>query len=449
MPSAGLRRWVPAGAATLVFVLLAGLWRLDAGAYRLVIHAWGIAPFRFAFLDTDMVLSGLHCRARGIDVYAANPCDVLGRIYDYSPLWLALTHTGLAGLGPALVGPAVDGIFLTSLLLLPPGRCWRDTAVITLGCLSSATVFAMERGNTDLIILALAAGAAALNTAADGRPDNRRGLVARCVGYLFAVLAGLLKYYPLALLGLALRERPRRCAAIALAAAILLAACLAIDGAELRRALALIPTGSLFGDMFGARTLPSGLAHTQPAVLSPAQAMLLQATMILAACAIGGWCGFDAGLGADIARLTAAERAFLLAGALLVGGCFFTAQNIGYRAINLLAVLPAFAALRRVGQRRRLYGTGLGLTLALLWSQGWRFWLHLATEPPARLRIPGHPETGAAFVAGWLLREAGWWCLVTLLIACAVAAARLLPSGRAIERWVRRRRGNPHLPPAP
>ena len=38
----------------------------------------------------------------------------------------------------------------------------------------------------------------------------------------------------------------------------------------------------------------------------------------------------------------------LLAGGLLMLSCFFTAQNIGYRAMHLVLTLPALTALVRM-----------------------------------------------------------------------------------------------------
>ena len=45
-----------------------------------------------------------------------------------------------------------------------------------------------------------------------------------------------------------------------------------------------------------------------------------------------------------IQSLSAAESTFLLIGCVLLLGCFFTAQNLAYRGICFLFVLPALNA---------------------------------------------------------------------------------------------------------
>ena len=189
------RRLLPAGAATACFLVMAALYLLGfSSAYHTVFRAWGVASWPFPFLDTDTVLSAVRCVQQGVDVYVANPCDVLGRVYDYSPLWLVLV--AFPGFGNALqpIGLSVDVGFLLALLLLPTGRRWTLTLLITAGTLSSAVAFAMERANNDLVLYTLASLAAALAC---------RSLPVRSIGYACALLAGLLKYYPMTLMALA------------------------------------------------------------------------------------------------------------------------------------------------------------------------------------------------------------------------------------------------------
>jgi len=233
----------------------------------------------------------------------------------------------------------------------------------------------------------------------------------RYAGYGLAFLAGLLKYYPMALMALALREAPKIFGIITLAATLGLLIFIAIERHDLLRALFLIPHGSFFSDMFGASTLPGGLA--QLLHLKHRFAANLQRLLVLAALVCGGTIGLRAAFAADLAALTAQERVFLLAGALLILGCYLTAQNIGYRAINLLLILPGVTSLSRVGGRSWVYGLSAGLIVLLLWAEGWHHWLSLvlgAPEGPAALPTP-------PLVAAWGVRELAWWWVVTLLFA--------------------------------
>ncbi|WP_217429543.1 hypothetical protein, partial [Sphingomonas bacterium] len=226
------RRRVPALAASGVFGLLAALWIAGAfRAYRQIVILWGVDVFDFPFLDTETMLSGARCLRAGIDIYVSNPCDTLGRIYDYSPLWMLVAHLPVTLAWGAPAGLIVALAYIGSLLLLPEARTARHTVAIALGAVSSVAVFAVERGNNDLLLFLLAGAAATLAC---------RSPRARLLGYGLALLAGLLKYFPLALLALAAREPPRRAAAIAAVAILLTLLFAASAWHDLVRALGLI-----------------------------------------------------------------------------------------------------------------------------------------------------------------------------------------------------------------
>jgi hypothetical protein len=394
------------------FLLMAALHGCGLiGVYRHVLKIWGVAPFRFPFLDTDTVLSAVRCLRRGIDIYVSNPCDVLGRVYDYSPLWMGLAIFPMTTAWLPPIGLAVDGAFLCSLLLLPAGRGRIEVSLITLGVVSSGVAFALERGNNDLVLFELAAAAATL--ACRSRP-------VRLIGYAAAFLAGLLKYYPMMLMAIAVRERPLRLFRIALVSAAGLGLFVALCGHDLARALRSIPTGSYFGDMFGSVTFAGGLGTMLD--LPQWTVGTLRAAMSLAALTIGVRLSLRPNLVAAIRSLSEEERTFFLVGALLVLGCFFTAQNIGYRVIHLVLILPALTALGWSG-RRRLFRMAAVVALALLWSEAWRAgrvggaaWL----SRQSRELILG---------LTWLVREAMWWWLVTVLIAGTIVCLRDSTSG--------------------
>ena len=387
--------------------------------YRGIIKLWGIHPYPIPFLDTDTVLSAIRCINRGVDVYVTNPCDLLDRVYDYSPLWTVLRVFPMTPAWLPPIGMGVDITFILSLLLLPAGRSWRDTRWITAGILSSATLFAVERGNNDLVLFVLAASAATLAC---------RSYWCRLVGYGLILLAGLLKYYPMTVMLSATRERPARFLAIAVASIVSVALFAILTWHDLTRALALIPTGSYFGDMFGARTFGGGL--TERMGLPSLATQLLEAAMSLAALGTGIRLGCQPCATAALTRLNERERAFLLGGALLVLGCFFTAQNIGYRAVHLILVLPALSALRDTDSLRR-FRYALPLALGGLWSGTW---YHDIVSVDAAL-TGRHGDT-IVQSATWLLREGMWWSLVTILISCVTGLVLQSPTVKA---WSRRK----------
>jgi len=379
------------------------------GEYRAILSFWGAYPTKFSFLDTETIMSALRCRRLGVDVFLANACDPLGRLYDYSPLWLLGARLPVTPAWTMPVGLGFDLAFLMSLYLLPGARTWDDTALLSFAALSTPTAFALDRGNNDLVIFALAASVAIL---------IGRSLWLRMAGYALATLAGLLKYYPLAVMAVAARERRLPVfLAVAASSAGALALFVLLQRQDLVRALALIPNGPYFGEMFGAVTLPGGIMDLVRA--TPTRALLLKWELALAAPVAGLslWWGTRGSLHDDLATLSAPERDFLMVGALLVLGCFFSAQNIGYRAINLLFIVPAFLRLRRSARRPYLFTALAFGTLILLWSQTWRLWI--VWLAPAR-------AVEALLLLSWLLREGFWWWLVTTL--AAMLAALLLAS---------------------
>jgi hypothetical protein len=107
--------------------------------------------------------------------------------------WLAILPITTAWDNALGLGLVV--LFLLALTLLPPGR---DLWLITLATVSSATMLAIERANVDLLMFVMAMLVVRL----------------RVTGYLVALLAGMLKFYPIVLLISAVRERLVACLAV-------------------------------------------------------------------------------------------------------------------------------------------------------------------------------------------------------------------------------------------
>lgn len=421
------RHLIPA-LAIVAFATLALLSATDRPAYTAILNAIHVHPTARPFLDTRFVTAQVECWHRGIDVYARNPCDPLGRTLDYSPLWLRLPFLARADSWTPVFGLATDLIFLLALSRLPwAPRGPFALAVAIAAVFSWSTIFAMERGNTDLLIFAAAVLFAHLAT---------RSTPARTAGYALVLAAGLLKFYPLTMLALAAREPRARAWTLAAIGTLALATFLAAFHTELARIGANMAS-SPFGDMFGARSLPDGvpllLTHAKirdPAglylatdALDPALrplAWMLFAVMT-AACALAALRhGRDPALAAALARIDPNARSLLLAGAVLCTGCFFGHQNIGYRAVLLLLVLPGLLALIRAassGRIRALHRTTSLLVVLVLWD-----------------------GIISRSVAGWFVMELAWWWIVFALLG--VAASLLLPD-------LQRLRGGRKRPEAP
>ncbi len=387
------------------FVATVALYAWGGDAYFDLREMAGLKPFP-PFLDLHNIIAAIDCWQEGVDVYHTNPCDLLGRPHIYSPLWLRLPW--LLG-DPGLLHPigiAMDLAFVVAVAMLPCPAGWRQRAAMLLGVVSPDTAYAMERANVDVLIFtAVTLGTLLLA----GR------LAARVAGHGLFLAMGLLKFYPLVLLALMLRERPRvALALLAGAGAVVLLAVLPLAG-EFRVALAGIYPHPWFSGTFGAGQLPGGVAQRMGE--GPALAMVFWLGLAGAA-AVATWrLGRDPALAARLASLPTHQSNMLLAGALLICGCFLAGQSVEYRAIFLLLALPALLHLAGGGARAGVFALASAAVVLLMWEPVLR-----------RLVAHGWPASGLVLsppsFALWLAREALWWLLVAVLLALVAAAVR-------------------------
>ena len=174
----------PVTCAVLLTVFIV-LYVSDRPIYFTTLNALHEHPYTTPFLDTRFVTAQAECWARGIDVYAYNPCDPLGRTHDYSPLWLRLSFLARSDSWTPLFGLVIDLLFIVALFVMPWECANLFSRLVIIGAAGSYdTVFAAERGNTDLLMFAgsvlfwrLLCGSA----------------MARSAGYLVVLVIGLLK----------------------------------------------------------------------------------------------------------------------------------------------------------------------------------------------------------------------------------------------------------------
>jgi hypothetical protein len=390
--------------------------------YDDILQSWGIEPFQFPFLDISGWLVAWECARQGIDVVSFKPCDMLFRGYGSSPLWLAAAGVPLGIANTTAVGRALDIVFIASLSLLPPSRRLIGLLLMLAATFSTMVVFALERANADIILfmLALAVGFLA-----------ERGPAARMVGYAFALLAALLKYYPILLLVVLFRERLAVFVAVAMAVAGSLAGFWAAYNVEIMRGWANIPVGPYNTDLFAAKNLPFliGMMVEEPipsrfgAAVGWVVTAGLYVSLIGAALAICRRLSRFAELRAAIAELPGPERMFLVIGSAVIAGCFFAGQSIGYRGIFLLLVMPGLLTLSRSAVRElRTLCLGSAIVIVLLmWGECLR------------------QALGGGF-GFWLLRELGWWWSVSVMLALVADFLRESPVLQGASAWFDRQR---------
>jgi hypothetical protein len=431
-------RLAPPLAALAAFLALGALYTAGGREiYAAIIRFWGVTPGPFGpFIDMHGLTAAWTCHRLGIDVAVSDPCDLMRRPFNYGPLWLPLAHLAPgSGFGDWL-GWGCGVLFILSLFALPPAQSLFETALRVAATLSTMVVFALERGNPDLIIFMLALLIGLFSA---------RASRLRFAAYTLVVVAGLLKYYPFVLLALTLRERPARFIAINLAALATAALMAALYWSDLVRGLPLIATGPYFTDLFAAKNLPFGvvaalgtLAGYTPDTPPPRASLLAGALFLLLTAACAALAARILALPSwrpALAKLTPLESSFLLIGSLLVCGCFFAGQSISYRGTLLLLVLPGLLALRRHAQEpglNRLCAAAGWVTVLLMWRV---FFDNHVLALIEATDLSG-PMASALRFEFWLVGELAWWFLASVMGAAIAAQLAETGTGRQLAALV-------------
>jgi len=419
------------------FLAFSAIYLLDyKDAYMAILRLYGIDPFRFPFLDISGSLAVWDCTRLGIDVVEQDPCDVLGRAYNYSPLWMAGSFIPLGTSSTGEVGWVLGLLFILSLSPLPPARRPWELVLVILATNSTMVVFAIERANPDIIIfmMALLAGFLACGF-----------LSVRLLAYLTALFAAMIKYYPITLLILLFTERLAVFLATGLALTGLTAIFLAVYLPDIVRGWPTIASGSYFTGFFGAKNLPLGLVEltfgqSDGSVKLSSLALLgasLYGILALSGALICRRILTRTTLRLIFSRIAGYERIFLVVGCTLIVGCFFAGQSIGYRGIFLLFILPGLLTIARVAtdsvSRGLCRATAIVLVL-LMWEECLRIGL---ASILAQLDVPPLFDL-LAKLAFWVARELAWWSIVSVMVAILVSFLAESETVRSVSQLARR-----------
>jgi hypothetical protein len=422
---------IPSGALCL-FGALALLWAFELQPiYFGALHFLGVEAFKLPFLDIHAVLAAAECHRQGIDVYVTNPCDVMGRLDGYSPLWLSIVPRSWAARDTLWVGALLDVLFILSLPIVLRPRSTGEAFLFAAAAFSPMTVFALERANIDIIIFPLILCAAALYAAP---------YAYRLCSYAVILIAGLLKFYPLVLLALMARERWHRVllpATIAVASLILFGF---YEQADLGRALANIPPVPYFTNGFSATSLPYGLAeHIADGPYLSYQVIGLPVLGALVTMAMARTWRNIRFLAATAIDWTERETLLLAIGSLLLTACFFAAPSVDYRGIFFLLVLPGLVRLRDTADNavvKQWLSWMIATTLFVMWKEFFRRTLYALLA-----FVPNERSRDLVEVTFWVGRELIWWWLITGLAAIALLQFWSLPLTKDSIAGLRRLRG--------
>src|SRR3984893_5896600 len=354
----------------MLLAIFSVIYLADTEAYSRALKVWGIIPFIYPFLDWEAVSAAIRCWNNNIDVYIADPCDVLNRPHLYSPLWLRATFIPTDRVWTMPIGIGIILAFLLSLFWIVKPANWRELIVFTLACTSTMTVYALERCNVDVILFIMLVVAGVLSTGP---------LASRILSYALILLAGLLKFYPLIVFLTALRERPRTFFAIAAASGLIVVGFFYRFRTEIAATLNNAPYGGHASELFGSVNLPVG---------GPRYALLLfpgleqfdwfttlpvaiMAVLLIVTAVQVIRLARDGKLAAAFAKMPERDAMFLVIGAALIAGCFFAGQSVGYRGVHLIFVVAGLVAMRSAADTRNTRATlsqALMIVVFLMWE---------------------------------------------------------------------------------
>ena len=330
-------------------------------------RAFGVTPLSPPFFDMHVINDYAACSWRGIDAYAPHACNIDN--FNIPPTWLWLGFLGLDGSDSSWLAAAIIAAAVTVMVLLLRGRSWYHGVMALGAVISPSVMMGVERGNLDLLILALVGSAALIYE------ERNAGRACGAIGLLGLGVA--LKLFPIFCVSLAARFS-RQTFIFASATAVLSLIYLDLVMKSVFLIWQNVPTTFILS--YGYKAIFLGLDHLRSeAALSPfglADTWLPAATaaLILICSAAAALIAFRNGREVCLVDRSAAGTAFLF-GAGIYCGTYLLGTNFIYRLMFLLLCIPQLqdwqtprenddkvAGIAKVG----LFGNVLGV----LWLNG-------------------------------------------------------------------------------
>jgi hypothetical protein len=352
-------RWLPRSRRIVLAMLAVYFLALVAVGGHQHWGRLGVPPDRVTFGDLRSVTSGWECTRRGIDVLPANPCDPYKSPANYPRIWMSPAFLGLGQGSTNTLGVLVALIFFCAALAVLPATSGTGASIAYgLALCSPAVMLGVERGNVDILMVALVVLAVLL---------FRRSERSRVVAHALILFAAILKLVPIFGAGFLLRQPRRR--AIAGLGAVLVAFglyALSIRG-DLRTIQRVTPQSDHFS--YGMLLFTQWLANVATKIGGSTVGRIplrswndaLAALVVIAALLAHrrGLLRLPRGTGA------AADLDLFVAGAGVYLCTYLLFRNFDYRLAYLLLTVPQLLRWAREGSRLAL------LSLAALFGALW------------------------------------------------------------------------------
>jgi hypothetical protein len=324
----------------------------------------GVTPLQPHFFDMHVIIDYAACAAKGFDAYVPHSCNLDN--FNVPPIWLWLFSRTDASQATWL-SVAITVAALGVVIALCKGRSIGDGALALVAILSPSVLMGVERGNLDLLILALV-GAGALFY-----EEQRIGRLAWSVALIS--VAVVLKLFPLFCVAAGSRVN-RRAVLFASAIAVFSLGYLAAISHYILLIRINVPTTFILS--YGYKALFLGLdqlradAGLKPLGLADAWLPITIAIFTLLLAAATALVTFNYGRMFCTVTDSVAGTAFLF-GSGIYCGTFLLGTNFIYRLMFLLLCLPQLSDWQRkesaVDERKIELGL-FATVLSVLWLNG-------------------------------------------------------------------------------
>ena len=328
-------------------------------------HSFGVTPLQPHFFDMHVITDYAACAAKGVDPYIPHSCNPAN--FNVPPIWLWLGFFGIDGSDSTWLSVAMIAAAFGVMLALLKGRSIGDGVLALVAIVSPSVMMGVERGNFDLLILALVGGAALIY---EEKRIGRAFWTAALIG-----LAIVLKLFPMFCVAVAARFNRRRFLFAGVIAVFALAYLAAIFSYILliRRN---VPTTWILS--YGYKALFLGLDHLRTEAglntiaLADTWVPITVAILALAFAVATALINFHYGRVFCTVTNSAAGTAFLF-GSGIYCGTFLLGTNFIYRLMFLLLCVPQLLDWQRAesdNKERKIEGGLFATVLSALWLNG-------------------------------------------------------------------------------
>jgi hypothetical protein len=330
-------------------------------------RAFGVTPLQPPFFDMHVINDYAACAWKGVDAYAPHACNVAN--FNIPPTWLWLGFLGVDASESSWLAMAVIAASAIVMVLLLKGRSWYHGVTALGAMISPSVMMGVERGNLDLLILALVGSAALIY-------QERR--VGRAYGAIALLGLGVtLKLFPMFCVSLAARfSRQTFIFACAIAALSLIYLGLVVKYVFLIGRN--VPTTFILS--YGYKAIFLGVDHIRseaglsPIELADTWVPASTAALVLICAATVAVNTFRNRREFCVVEISAAGTAFLF-GAGIYCGTYLLGTNFIYRLMFLLLCVPQLQdwQIRRYegGKATGIAELGLFVTVfGVLWLNG-------------------------------------------------------------------------------